>query len=312
MEKLGLGLGMDLVWGERIGFDKTGSGRPTDQVAAFLRHNAAAYDYMFVAFQPIDYGPLAPERYFPAYDRLFELFGPERPRAFHHTLLNTGSPERYRREEIADFTNALVERYGFRWVIEDLGIWSLAGRSLPYPMPPVLTAEGLEHCVTGVGDWVGRLRAPLSVEFPGFTEGGSFLVGDLDAFTFYDTVIRETGALATIDIGHILAYQWLMGRTGPRMFEGLDALPLDHCHEVHLSGCQIVEGRFRDLHHGVLLDEQLALLEHLLPQMPNLTGVTYEDPKFTADGHLVPKSRPNAERLFALVRSWKEGGARAA
>ncbi|MFJ9831365.1 DUF692 family multinuclear iron-containing protein [Streptomyces sp. NPDC101169] len=312
MEKLGLGLGMDLVWGERIGFEKTGSGRPTDQVAAFLRHNAPGYDYMFVAFQPIDYGPLAPERYFPAYDRLFELFGAERPRAFHHTMLNTGSPERYRRAEIADFTNALVERYGFRWVVEDLGIWSLAGRSLPYPMPPVLTEEGLKHCVAGVADWVERLRAPLSVEFPGFTEGGSFLVGDLDAFTFYDTVIRETGALATIDVGHILAYQWLTGRTGPRMFEGLDALPLDRCHEVHLSGCQIVDGRFRDLHHGVLLDEQLALLEHLLPQMPNLTGVTYEDPKFTADGQLVPKSRPNAERLFALVRSWKEGGARAA
>ncbi|WP_405661486.1 DUF692 family protein [Streptomyces sp. NBC_01166] len=306
MDKLGLGLGMDLVWGERIGFEKTGEGRPTDQVAAFLRRNAQTYDYMFVAFQPIDYGPLTPERYFPAYDDLFALFGDGRPRAFHHTLLNTGSPERYERAAVADFTNTLVERYGFRWIIEDLGIWSLGGRSLPYPMPPVLTAEGLRRCVAGVAEWRERLRAPLSVEFPGFTEGGSFLVGTLDAFAFFDTVVRETGVHATIDIGHILAYQWLMGRTGARMFDGLEALPLDRCHEVHLSGCQIVDGRFRDLHHGVLLDEQLTLLEHLLPMMPRLTGITYEDPKFTADGVLVPKSRPNAERLFSLVRDWKE------
>ncbi|GAA2230554.1 DUF692 family protein [Streptomyces amakusaensis] len=308
MEKLGLGLGMDLVWGERIGFERGGPGRPTDQVETFLKRNAHEYDYLFVAFQPIDHGPLTPERYFPAYDRIFELFGPERPRAFHHTMLNTGSPETYDGSAIADFTNALVERYGFRWIIEDLGIWSLAGRSLPYPMPPVLTEEGLRLCVAQVGQWVRRLDAPLSVEFPGFTEGGSFLVGTLDAFDFYAAVIRETGALATVDIGHVLAYQWLMGRTGERMFEGLDALPLERCHEVHLSGCQIVDGRFRDLHHGVLLDEQLALLEHLLPRMPRLAGITYEDPKFGADGALVPKSRPNAERLFSLVRSWKEYG----
>ncbi|MEU2165074.1 DUF692 family multinuclear iron-containing protein [Streptomyces sp. NPDC019208] len=304
--RLGLGLGMDLVWGERIGFEKTGEGRPTDRVAAFLQRHAQDYDYMFVAFQPIDYGPLEPERYFPAYDRLFELFGPGRARAFHHTMLNTGSPEEYEKEAVAEFTNALIERYGFRWVIEDLGIWSLGGRSLPYPMPPVLTTEGLRRCVGHVGEWVRRLDAPLSVEFPGFTEGGSFLVGTLDAFAFFDTVIRETGALATLDVGHVLAYQWLMGRTGKRMFEGLEALPLDRCHEVHLSGCQIVDGRFRDLHHGVLLDEQLALLEHLLPMMPRLTGVTYEDPNFDAAGRLVPKSRPNAERLFAIVRAWKE------
>lgn len=306
MERLGLGLGMDLVWGERIGFEREDGGRPTDRVRAFLERHAADYDYMFVAFQPIDYGPLDPARYHQAYDTVFGLFGEDRPRAFHQTMLNTGTPEGYAKKDVADFTNAMVERYGFRWIIEDLGIWSLAGRSLPYPMPPVLTPEGLRRSVATVSEWVDLLDAPLSVEFPGFTEGGSFLVGTLDAFDFFSTVIRESGALATIDIGHILAYQWLKGRTGDRMFEGLDALPLDRCHEVHLSGCQIVDGRFRDLHHGVLLDEQLDLLEHLLPQMPRLTGVTYEDPKFDAEGELVPKSRPNAERLFDIVRQWKE------
>lgn len=306
MDKLGLGLGLDLAWGERIGFDKADGGRPTDRVAAYLHRHAADYDYMFVAFQPIDYGPLDPVRYHRAYDAVFDLFGADRPRAFHQTMLNTGTPEGYEKKAVADFTNALVERYGFRWIIEDLGIWSLAGRSLPYPMPPVLTAEGLRRSVATVEEWVGLLAAPLSVEFPGFTEGGSFLVGTLDAFEFFATVIRETGALATIDIGHVLAYQWLRGRTGDRMFDGLDALPLEQCHEVHLSGCQIVDGRFRDLHHGVLLDEQLTLLRYLLPMLPRLTGITYEDPKFGADGELVPKSRPNAERLFALARDWRE------
>jgi uncharacterized protein (UPF0276 family) len=299
-----MGLGLDLVWGERIGFDKAGGGRPTDQVLAFLDRYREQFDYMFVAFQPIDFGPLAAERYYKAYDTLFEAFGSDRARALHQTILNTGSAERYEKSDIAVFTNDLIARYGFRWVIEDLGIWSLGGRSLPYPMPPVLTEQGLAQCIENVSEWVGMLDAPLSIEFPGFTEGGSFLVGDLDAFEFFGEVVRQTGALATIDVGHILAYQWLLGRTGERMYEGLDALPLNRCHEFHLSGCQIVNGRFRDLHHGVLLDEQLDLLTYLLPCTTNAVGVTYEDPKFDPQGLLVVKSVPNAERLFEIVGRW--------
>jgi uncharacterized protein len=88
------------------------------------------------------------------------------------------------------------------------------------------------------------------------------------------------------------------------MLDEVDRLPLARCRELHLSGCQIVNGKFRDLHHGVLLDEQIELTEYLLPRCPNLLGVSYEDPMYRDDGRLVDKSVANYTRLRSLVGGW--------
>jgi hypothetical protein len=58
------------------------------------------------------------------------------------------------------------------------------------------------------------------------------------------------------------------------------------------------------LHHGVLLDEQVALLEWLLEHCPNLAAVTYEDARFTEDGELVESAQPNYHRLRDVVNCW--------
>lgn len=312
--RFGLGLGIDLVWGARVGFDRFDSettgrpagsgGAPTGVLRRYLERNSDNFAYMFCSFQPRDYGPMRADRYAGAYASLFEAFGSEKPRALHHTMLNLGAIDHYDRTAVVQLTNALHELFKFEWVVEDLGIWSLGGRSLPYPLPPLLTSEGKRACIEGVSDAHGALSAPLLVEFPGITEGGTFVFGTEDAFEFFADVIFTSGANCTLDIGHLLAWQWTVGRSGPRMFEGLASLPLERAREFHLSGCQIVNGRFRDLHHGVLLDEQIALVEHLLPLCPNLRGITYEDPVFDDSGTLVPKARKNFERLRAITNEW--------
>lgn len=306
-----MGIGMDMPWGEkRFAFSDDDGGTPTADVLAHLARFADTYDYGFLAFQPRGYGELEPNRYLTAYDRFYDALGAGKGRVFHHTLLDTGAPHRYDKESVTRFTNAIVDRYDIDWVVEDLGIWSLNGKSLPYPLPPILTEESRDQCVANVGEWVRLIETDVSIEFPGFTEGGSFMIGHLDAFEFFADVVRASGSFATIDVAHILAYQWLNGRSGARMFDGLDKLPLDRCIEIHLSGCQIVNGRFRDLHHGVLLDEQLEMLERLLTLTPSLRGVTYEDPKFDSSGELTQKSRRNASRLFDTVANFAGGQAR--
>jgi uncharacterized protein (UPF0276 family) len=309
--RLGLGLGIDMPWGTRIGYHRGADGDDiTAPVRQFLRRHIGDFSYLFFAFQPRDYGALAPARYTTAYDRLYAEIPDTVSRVFHHTMLNTGCPEPFDKIEVARFTNALIKRYGFRWIVEDLGIWSFRGKSLPYPLPPLFTRAGLEMCISHVSEWRRLLDAPISIEFPGFTEGGTFVLGRRHAFDFFTEVIERADVYATIDIGHILSYQWFRGRSGARAFDELDRLPLDRCIEFHLSGCQIVGGRFRDLHHGILLDEQLDLLEHLLPRCPNLVGVTYEDPVFDAAGVLVPKSIPNYLRLAEIVGRWSNGDQR--
>jgi uncharacterized protein (UPF0276 family) len=304
--RLGLGVGMDLPWGERIGFtrDPERGDTVTPRVANFLARYQERFQYLVFAFQPGNRNRLRAGDYFAAYDALFAAAPRIGHRALHHTLLNMATLEPIEFDAVAAFTNALVERYGFAWIVEDLGLWSIAGKSLPYPLPPFLTDEGLAACIRNVRGWQSRLAAPLCVEFPGFTEGATITIGAMDAFEFFRVVAEETGSPVTLDVGHVLSYQWSQGRVGSRRFEALERLPLLACHEIHLSGCQISGGKFRDLHHGVLLDEQLELLAWLLPRCPHLRAITYEDPRYFEGGELVPKSVVNFERLAAMAAAW--------
>lgn len=307
--RLGLGMGMDLEWGNRIGFirDRVGGDRITDKMKHFFDHYHDLFNYIFIAFQPKNRNELRASDYFQAYDYLYDYLGDRiLHRAFHHTLLNLGTMDNYDRQKIFKFTNDLIHRYNFEWVVEDLGIWTLNGKTVPYPLPPFMTEAGLEACIHNVEQVVKNLDAPLYLEFPGFTEGTNFHIGHYHAFDYFRIIAEETGTAVTIDIGHILSYQWIIGNQGERMFDDLERLPLEQCREFHLSGCQITNGKFRDLHHGVLLDEQIKLLEYLITRCPNLRGVTYEDPQYTSEGILIPKSLKNFQRMKAIVDEWAE------
>ncbi|MGW1975607.1 multinuclear nonheme iron-dependent oxidase [Streptomyces sp. NPDC001889] len=312
--RLGLGLVMDMPWaggtlGNRgVGFVETpGGGDISPRVRAFLRRHGSDFAYACPSFQPRSRAEVRVADYAPAYDRFYGELPPGTLRALHQTELNMGAPGPYDRGPAIDFTNELAARHDLAWVVEDLGIWSLRGCPLPYPLPPPLTERGLEIATRNTADTARRLTLPLHVEFPGFTEGGSFRLGGADAFVYFARLAEDADVPVTLDIGHLLSYQWLRGRTGRNMFDGIEDLPLSRCRELHLSGCQLVGGKFRDLHHGVLLDEQLELTEYLLPRCPNLVGVSYEDPMYREDGRLVERSRRNYERLRALAGDWRDG-----
>lgn len=309
MEKIGLGVGMDLPWGAEIGFinDPEIGDTITPKTKEFFKNYANIFNYVFFAFQPKNYNHYRAKEYFPAYDNLFKEIPKIKYRAFHHTLLNMGTLDTYNKEAIAEFTNELIKRYDFKWIVEDLGIWTIHGKSLPYPLPPFLTERGLAACIKNISEWQQHLKAPLSVEFPGFSEGTNFFIGDFDAFDYFRIIAQKTNCAVTIDIGHILSYQWLQNRIGEKMFDELDKLPLDNCFEFHLSGCIIQKGKFLDLHHGILLDEQINLLLYLIPRCDNLRAITYEDPKYSKEGILVPKSHKNFLRLKDLANSWRGG-----
>ncbi|GLF94915.1 multinuclear nonheme iron-dependent oxidase [Streptomyces yaizuensis] len=312
--RLGLGLVMDMPWGggslgsRGVGFVETPDGGDiSPRVRAFLQRHGGDFAYACPSFQPRSRAAVRADDYLPAYDRFFAELPAGTVRALHQTELNMGTPEPYDRGPAIDFTNRLAERYDLAWVVEDLGIWSLRGCPLPYPLPPPLTGRGLEIATRNTAEAARRLVPPLHVEFPGFTEGGSFRLGRADAFVSFARLAEDADVHVTLDVGHLLSYQWLRGRTGRHMLDGIDALPLSRCRELHLSGCQIVGGKFRDLHHGVLLDEQLELTEYLLPRCPDLVAVSYEDPMFRDDGRLVERSRRNYERLRALAGAWRKG-----
>jgi len=304
--RLGLGVGLDLPWGAPIGFatDPARGDVVTDRVVRFLSAHADDFGYLLASWQPRGRGRLDPREYHAAFDDLFARAPRYRVRALHHTALNLGALERYDRAELIDFTNALVERYDFAWVNEDVGLWSLHGRPLPYPLPPYLTDAGLAACVRNTNEVQRALAAPLVLEFPGFSEGASFCIGRAHAYDYFRRLAEDTGSPVTLDVGHLLSYQWMLGRRGEALYAELDRLPLAHAFEIHLSGCTIDRDRFFDHHHGVLLDEQVELLTRLLPLCPNARAVTYEDPKFADDGALIRQARENFSRVRTIATEW--------
>ena len=225
----------------------------------------------------------------------------------HHTALNLASLDRddRRRAELFDFTNELCARYHLAWINEDLGFWSVAGRPVPYPLPPVLDGAGLAACVRNVRACQRALAAPLVVEFPGFAEGVSLVLGEMDAYDFFRRVAEETGVAVNLDVAHLLSWRWWRGLRGEALFGDLERLPLAACFEIHLSGCEIADDRFVDAHHGRLLAEQIQMLERLLPVCPNLRAVTFEDPRLAEAGMLAPGSEVSLTWLERAVADWK-------
>lgn len=300
--RLGLGLGFDLPWGHgAIGFD-TATGGPSARLAAYLAHER--FGYLMFAFQPRSHAALDADTYLPAYRRLRDSAPPGTPLVFHQTTLNLGAAHDYDRSAVFAFTNELHRHLAFRWVVEDVGIWSQHGVPMPYPLPPFLTADGIERTVANVVEARAGLVPRLQLEFPGFTDGYSVVVGRMDAYDWFREVVDRADVAVTLDVGHLLSYRWLLGHTGEALYGGLERLPLLRCREIHLSGCAVRGGRFLDLHHGILLDEQLELLDRLIDGCPNLEGITYEDPALDASGRLPPKAIPNVERLRERVNRW--------
>jgi uncharacterized protein (UPF0276 family) len=296
----GLGVGLDLPWGRDPGmmYDPIRGEIVSDKVVRFLDRHAEHFGHLFVSWQPKDRSKLDARDYFAAYDDLFARVGDRfAVRALHHTALNLGSLEPYRRDELLAMTNELIRRYRLAWVNEDLGLWSMHGKPLPYPLAPFLTPEGLEASIANTREVSSRLEAPLLLEFPGFSDGVAFFVGRVHAYDFFRVVAEEADVAVTLDTGHLLSYQWLLGKRDGGLLEDVDRLPLDRCFEIHLSGCEIREERFFDLHHGILLDAQLALLDRLLERCPNVRAITYEDPVFDDEGALAAKAVAGFEKL---------------
>lgn len=304
-EKLGLGVGLDMPWGDPFGFDIRTS-MPTEKVLKFVEKYRDDFNYGFISCHPKDRNDLNAEKYLSAFQSFFDSANYFKVRALHHTFLNLGAVEDYEKGAICNFTNFLIKKLNIKWINEDLGIWSIRGKTLPYPLPPYLTYEGLDASIRNVKEYQRGIDAPILVEFPGFTEGTNFFVGRMHAFDFFNELAKETDCPVTLDTGHLMSYQWLLGKRDDDLYSDLDRLPLEHCFEIHLSGCQIVNDRFMDFHHGVIIDEQIEILRRLIPMCPNLKAITYEDPKFDQDGKLIAKSEKNYLALKQCVEHWEK------
>lgn len=303
-QRLAVGLGFDLAWGGPAGFRRDPAGdKAPSRLVRFVESHGDELSHLFVSWQPRGRSALRASDYVAAWDDLFARLSTP-VRALHHTALNLGTTEPYDRREIFALTNELVERYRLQWINEDLGLWSLGGRPLPYPMPPLLTESGLRAAIRNVRECQAALSVPLVVEFPGFSKQMSPTIGTWHAYDFLRALCEETGAPATLDVGHLLSYQWSRGRRGEALFGELERLPLEHAFELHVAGAEVADDDFIDAHHGRVLPAQLALCAQLLDRCPNLRAVTFEDPRLDDSGALEYDSARSLRALRDVTARW--------
>lgn len=173
---------------------------------------------------------------------------------------------------------AHVEAVGSAWLAQDVAacfVGATPGYStqLGYFLPPPLTRASLEQAVERVLEVRAVVRAPLLLEPAPVT----FVLGDLDIFTWLGELAERTGCGLLLDVGHLVSHQLAAGRA---LAEGLERLDLGRVVELHIAG-GVIERRagrawYLDCHELPPLPEVWQLARLLLGQCPALRAVCVE------------------------------------
>src|SRR4051794_17733706 len=301
-----LGVGLDLQWGQDTGLmkDPIRGDFVSDGVVSVLEERAAMATHLAVCWQPRRRTHVEARDYFPAYDDLFERLGDRfATRALHHTALSRRAVEAYRRGELLEVTNALVDRYGFAWVSEDVGLWPIQGKP-PNATGPRLDQEGLWAAIRHARVVRAGLEVSLLIDFPGFATSSGGHDGPIHAYDFFRAVAEEADVAAAFDTAKLLAYQWQRDRRGADLFAELERLPVARCFEIHVSPGGAKSGRSFEGPSEALFEAQLALLERLSALCPNVRVIAYDGPLLDADGKVDRETAEGFARLRDAVGSW--------
>jgi uncharacterized protein len=305
--KVELGVGLDLQWGQDPGLvkDPVRGDIVSDDVVALLEEHAASAKHLSISWQPRRRTHVEARDYFPAYDDLFGRIGDRfTSRALHHTALSRRAVEAYRRGELLEVTNALIDRYGFGWVSEDVGLWPIQGKP-PNATGPRLNQEGLWAAIRHARVVRAGLEVPLLIDFPGFATSAGVHEGPIHAYDFFRSVAEEGDVAVAFDTAKLLAYQWQRDRRGADLFGDLDRLPLGRCFEIQVSGRDGKSGRSFEGPSEALFEAQLGLLERLAPLCPNVRVIAYEGPLFDSGGEVSKATIDGFARLREGVASWR-------
>jgi uncharacterized protein (UPF0276 family) len=302
-----LGIGVDLQWDQDPGLvkDPDRGDVVSDAVVALLEEHAANARHLSICWQPRRRIHVEARDYFPAYDDLFGRIGDRfASRALRHTALSRRAVEAYRRGELLEVTNALVDRYGFGWVSEDVGLWPIQGKP-PAATGPRLNQEGLWAAIRHARVVRAGLEVPLLVDFPGFATSTAVHEGPIHAYDFFRSVAEEADVAVAIDTAKLLAYQWQCDKRGADLFGELDKLPLSRCFEIHVSGRDGKSGRSFEGPSEALFDAQLGFLERLAPVCPNVRVIAYEGALFEPSGEIAKATIDGFVRLRGAVAAWR-------
>lgn len=175
-------------------------------------------------------------------------------------------------------TAAHVAAVGSPWFAQDCAycFWEEGpsySTQLGYFIPPPLNEASLALAIERVREVQAAVPAPVAVEPPPM----AFVVGAMPLFTFFGRLARETGCALLLDMGHLVSWEMASGQ---RVLDAIDELPRESVIELHVAGGRLRQASdgpvYVDMHETPVLPESWAMLDALLPLLPNVKALCYE------------------------------------
>jgi len=230
-----LGVSVDFPWDES-------AGGASDETALVLEKSSALATHLSLRWRPRTRAEAEARDHFPACDDLLAGVAARfETRALHHAAESRWVAEAYRRGELLEMTNALVERYGFAWVTEDVSLWPIQGKpeaARPNPNQEALWAGARHARVVRAG-----LDAPLVLDGPSFADGDD----PARAFEFFGALAEEADVAVSMDASGFFAV------------DDIEKLPLGRCFEIRVTN-----------------DAEIEALERVARHCPNLRAIVYQ------------------------------------
>ncbi|MES2919804.1 MAG: DUF692 family multinuclear iron-containing protein [Pseudomonadota bacterium] len=175
-------------------------------------------------------------------------------------------------------TAAHVLAVGSPWFAQDCAycFWEEGpsySTQLGYFIPPLLNEASLALAIARVREVQAAVPVPVAVEPPPM----AFVVGGMPLFTFFGRLARETGCALLLDMGHLVSWEMASGQ---RVLDAIEELPCAQVIELHVAGGRLRQAGdgpvYMDMHEAPVLAETWAMLDALLPLLPNVKALCYE------------------------------------
>ncbi len=171
-----------------------------------------------------------------------------------------------------------IETVNSPWLAQDITycFWENSTgycSQLGYFIPPIMNEASLESAITRVKEIQAVIPVTIAIEPPPVV----FVAGTMPLFSFFGEVARETDCAILLDMGHLVSYEMANGKP---VRDALDDLPCERVVEVHVAGGRLKSAKggtiYVDAHETDIPDPTWAMLDDLLPELPNVKAVCYE------------------------------------
>jgi uncharacterized protein (UPF0276 family) len=157
------------------------------------------------------------------------------------------------------------------WASDHLSFNQTSELAAGFFLPPRQTPAGIEAVSAAIRGLQTTLMIPLAIE-----TGVSYLQprdDELPDGEFVARVVEMADCGLLLDLHNVYCNS-VNGRQPMDNF--LDQLPLDRVWEVHLAGGFALDGFYLDAHSGAVPDALHAVVEDIVPHLPNLKAIIFE------------------------------------